>query len=447
MTDTPAELPAFLRARLDRALARPSLLAPEAVGAVSAGAFRPVRADASTEEPFARSGDVAIVSFEGPLSQRSWSCFGMVCDGYDAIAARSAKAHADPAVRAVVIRPDSPGGEVAGCQECARALRAQAEASGKPVVVCVDECCASAAYWLAAFAADEIVVPETGIVGSVGVIAAVLDRTAANAAAGRVVRVVRSGRLKATPHPDEPATDEALAPLQAEVDDLARIFAEGVASRRRMTPEAVLALEGATFLGRRAVDAGLADRTGNLNTALERARALAANTPKRKRMESIAKALGLSTDAAEADVLAAVTTLKSRADEASGAVTKLSAELASANDRAAAAEQRAAAVERAAEIDAAKAARQWTPALDGFLGTLSVEQLRAWRATAPAVVPSGEVKAPAEAPGGAEKALPPTVAELVARATDKGWNALAPRERHAITAHDKTLAARLRKQG
>jgi hypothetical protein len=102
---------------------------------------------------------------------------------------------------------------------------------------------------------------------------------------------------------------------------------------------------------------------------------------------------------------------------------------------------------RAAEIDAAKAARQWTPALDGFLGTLSVEQLRAWRATAPAVVPSGEVKAPAEAPGGAEKALPPTVAELVARATDKGWNALAPRERHAITAHDKTLAARLRKQG
>lgn len=164
-------------------------------------------------------------------------------------------------------------------------------------------------------------------------------------------------------------------------------------------------------------------------------------------MESIAKALGLSTDAAEADVLAAVTTLKSRADEASAAVTKLSAELAAANDRAAAAEQRATAVERAAEIDAAKAARQWTPALDGFLGTLSVEQLRAWRATAPAVVPSGEVKAPAAAENGADKALPPTVAELVARATDKGWGALAPRERHAITAHDKTLAARLRKQG
>lgn len=444
MTDT--ELPAHFRARLARALSRPSLLDPGAVEGVAAGAFRAARADASTEEPFARAGDVAIVSVEGPLSQRAWSCWGMAGDGYDAITARAAKAHADPAVRAVVLRLDSPGGEVAGCQDCARALRAQANASGKPLVAYADELAASAAYWLAS-QADELVVPETGLVGSVGVITTVIDRTAANAAAGRVVRVVRSGRLKAVPHPDEPATDEALAPLQTEVDALARIFAEGVAPRRGMTPEQVLAFDAALFLGARAVAAGLADRTGNLTTAVERARALAANTPKRKRMDAIIKALGLSPDADEAAACAAVVTLQTRADEASAAVAKLSTELSAANDRAAAAEARAAAVERAAELEAAKAARQWTPALDGFLGTLSVEQLRAWRSTAPAVVPEGEVKAPPLAESGADRAMPPTVAELVARATQKGWASLAPGERHAIAAHDKTLAARLRKQG
>jgi signal peptide peptidase SppA len=317
------EMPASFRAQLDAALARPVLLAPSAAEAVaSAGAFRPQGASADAKGAkgpgFERDGDVAVLRIEGPLAQRAWSCWMFEGEGYDRITDRAQAALADNGVRALLLRIDSPGGEVAGCFDAARAIRAAADRAGKPVVAYADEMACSAAYALAT-AADEIVAPDTGVVGSVGVITVVHDRTAANAREGRNVRVVRSGQLKAVPHPDDALTPEAVARVQADIDGLAAIFADLVAARRGMTREGVLALEADAFLGAEAVARGLADRVGNYGAALARARELAAarrtTSPAshaaaathgdRPTMKTLLAAMGLSPEASEAEALAA----------------------------------------------------------------------------------------------------------------------------------------------
>ena len=158
-------------------------------------------------------------------------------------------------------------------------------------------------------------------------------------------------------------------------------------------------------------------------------------------LAAIAAATG-ETDPAKA--AGALASLSARATAAEQSLSRMTADHNAALERAQAAEQRAEAMERAAEIEAAKASRQWTASLDGFLATLSVPQLRAWRATAPAAVPTGEIKAPAEAPR-ADSQLAPEVAEIVAKArTGGGWKALSPAEKHALTASNPKLAAEIR---
>lgn len=160
----------------------------------------------------------------------------------------------------------------------------------------------------------------------------------------------------------------------------------------------------------------------------------------------LAAALAAITGATDPEAqVAALADIKSKYDAATGTITKLSADVATATSRAQSAEQRAEAMERTAEIEAAKAARQWSPSLDGFLGSLSVEQLRAWRASAPAVVPEGEHRAPAETPrGGSAGAPSETVAAAIAKAEAKGWDALSGGEKSAVTRHSKSIADALR---
>lgn len=395
---------------------------------------------------------VAVVLVEGALMDRA--CWWW--DGYDALQARVERAHADPAVRSILFDLDSPGGMVAGLFDCLRALRSARARSGKRCVAWVGSGAYSACYGIAS-TCDEIVISDTAGVGSVGVITSLASYAEALKADGIDVRVVSSGEEKTDGHGALPISKAAETRARARVEELAAMFfGEVSAGRPGLTADALAALDGGVRYGRAAIAAGLADRVSMRPEVLDGLKARAARTnttgPRGQKSttmdEAILAALSAATgESDETKLAAAVSALKTRADEAQGAVAKLSTELSAANDRAAVAEARAATVERAAEIEAAKAARQWTPALDGFLGTLSVEQLRAWRSTAPAVVPEGEVKAPPLAESGADRAMPPTVAELVARATQKGWASLAPGERHAIAAHDKTLAARLRKQG
>lgn len=335
------------------ALKRPVLLDPRSVDAVLSTAVFHLQSGDSVPagaEPFERRGNVAVVDIRGPLAQREWSCMGMFGgDGYDGIVQRMQAALADTQITGVLMRIDSPGGEVAGCFEAVRAIRTAAQASGKRVVAYADEIAASAAYALAC-AADYIMLPDTGSVGSVGVITTVVDQTAAYEQAGAKVHVITSGSRKADGHPAMPLSDDARGVIQAEIDHIAEVFAREVATARSamgLSPSDVLGLEAALFLGQKAVAAGLANQVGNFNDALAIAASVQKPPPPNqvaassshhgdKTMKSLMVYLGLTENASEGEAIKAVKALAERSERAEKAVARFLASTGQADADAAA---------------------------------------------------------------------------------------------------------------
>jgi ClpP class serine protease len=203
---------------------------------------------------FKQVGALAIVDINGPLLQHAdW-----LWDSYEAIRSRVDSALAS-SCETLVLRIDSPGGEVAGCFELSDEIRTKAKAVGKRVVAYVDGQAASAAYALAC-SADAICVPPTGTVGSIGCIKVALDQTGLDRAMGLTFAVVGSGSRKADGNPHVAMSEATLAAIQGEVDGMAAVFFDLVGRARGLAPEAVAGLEAAIFLGTSGVAAKLADQ-------------------------------------------------------------------------------------------------------------------------------------------------------------------------------------------
>lgn len=208
-------------------------------------------------------GGIAVVAIRGPLMHhRSWWF-----DSYDDIRARvGAALEAKP--DALVLSIDSPGGLVSGCFESATALREAAAAAGVPVWAYCDGQTSSAAYALAC-AASKIYAPATALVGSIGVLDALIDATAADEQYGVKVQLIASGKRKTDGNPHQAISDEAIAAAQGRVDELAAHFFEHVAnSRPAMTVETVRGLEAAQVTGAHAERVGLVDGLASFDELL-----------------------------------------------------------------------------------------------------------------------------------------------------------------------------------
>ncbi len=210
---------------------------------------------------------VALVAVRGPLMHHDDPC----ADSYDAIKARVTKAIADGA-RAVVLAIDSPGGLVSGCFASAVEIRANCDAANVALIAHADGMAASAAYALAAVA-SRVYVSPSGVLGSVGVIDALVDATGMDRAMGLGFTLVASGARKTDGNPHASVTDSAVAATQARVDTLAAVFFDHVAQHRPMTSAQVAALQAGLFVGTQAVQAGLADDVKTLDQVLSLARA------------------------------------------------------------------------------------------------------------------------------------------------------------------------------
>ena len=183
----------------------------------------------------------------------------------------------NPYVRGIVLDIDSPGGEATGINELANLIRAGR--SVKPIKAYAGGLMASAAFWLGS-AADEVIVDETAMLGSIGVVMSYLDTTERDAKAG-----VRRVEIVSSASPDkrlDPATEDGRNKVQSVVDGLAELFVSAVASNRNTTTEKVLSDfgRGGVLIGRAAVEAGMADRIGSLETVIAEL-AGSASTPKR----------------------------------------------------------------------------------------------------------------------------------------------------------------------
>ncbi len=203
--------------------------------------------------------DVGFVEVEGALVNKgAWLGESCGMTSYEAISLQVDDIAADSSIRAVVFEIDSYGGEVDGCFACAERIAALSAA--KPTIAILTDHACSAGYLLAS-AARTIVIPQTGLAGSIGVISLHASYAVALEKAGIAVTVLRAGERKARPTEFETMTEAEYAEAVAELEEMRVEFADAVARHRggRMTKDAALATEAAVYRGQKAVDIGLCD--------------------------------------------------------------------------------------------------------------------------------------------------------------------------------------------
>lgn len=219
------------------------------------------------DKPFGYRDGIAVIGVQGCLIDKMGWWGSSWATGYNVLGWQLAQAHEDADVKAIVLDVDSYGGMVAGCFDlCDFAMAAKA-ASGKPVAAILTECAYSAGYAVAS-TADTIAVPRTGGVGSIGVVTMHWDISGLLEKYGEKVTVVPAGKHKGDGLPYGPLTDDVLARMLAEVEDLRQLFAATVVRNRAGVArapslEAVLGTEALTYNGpaglAAAVNLGLAD--------------------------------------------------------------------------------------------------------------------------------------------------------------------------------------------
>jgi capsid assembly protease len=204
---------------------------------------------------------VAIIPVIGPIFPRSnmmtWLSGATSCE---TLAKDFTVALESKDVGAIVLKMDTPGGEVTGVNEFANMIFEGRKV--KPITAYGIGNIASAGYWIGS-AAGEIVADATAELGSIGVVAAYRDNREKEKKDGvRTVEIVSS--VSPNKRPDI-QSDEGRAQIQAIVDDLAGIFVSTVARNRGVTNGRVISEfgQGGMLVGQRAVAAGLADRIGS----------------------------------------------------------------------------------------------------------------------------------------------------------------------------------------
>jgi signal peptide peptidase SppA len=218
-----------------------------------------------------RAGAVAVIPIYGVITPRA-NMMTSMSGGTTAEDVRGAfqAALADGDVTAIVLDVDSPGGNVEGIEETATVIR---EARGeKPIVAVANHVMASAAYYLGA-QADEVVITPSGRAGSIGIVTAHTDVSAAQEKLGVKTTLISAGKFKTEGHGFAPLTDDDKAAIQRDVETYYGMFVRAVAKGRGVSADAVRSGfgEGRMLIGGAAVDAGLADRVDTFDNTIRRA--------------------------------------------------------------------------------------------------------------------------------------------------------------------------------
>ncbi|MFM8559247.1 MAG: signal peptide peptidase SppA [bacterium] len=228
---------------------------------------------------YARSGTdgtgehIALLVAEGEIvdgRSRDSGPFGGRTVGDETLVEALREIGEDDAIRAVVLRVDSPGGSGdasdAVWQELMRLRRT------KPVVVSMGDLAAAGGYYLAC-AGDAIVAGPGTITGSIGVFGGKFNVLGLYHKLGLNVETVSRGRHAEILSPYSDFSPEELELFQRSLDQFYQVFLGRVAQGRDMTPAQVDSVaQGRVWSGRSAKDLGLVDATGGLMAALAIAR-------------------------------------------------------------------------------------------------------------------------------------------------------------------------------
>jgi len=212
--------------------------------------------------------DAAEVGVEGPITREtSPSGFpgGAVGADADEVVDQIERADEDPAAEALLLRLNTPGGQVVPSDDIRRAA---ARFDG-PTVAYATDTCASGGYWIAA-GCDELWARDASVVGSIGVIGSSVNVHELAEDLGVSYERFVAGAYKDAGSSLKQPTEADREYLQGIVDDYYDDFVERVAEGRDLDPQAVRDTEARVFLGEEAEQLDLVDEIGDRRAVEDR---------------------------------------------------------------------------------------------------------------------------------------------------------------------------------
>jgi protease-4 len=191
---------------------------------------------------------------------------GVIVEASDVV--RQLKKHREnDAVRAIVLRIDSPGGGVVPSQEIYEEVR-KTRAAGMPVIASMGSLAASGGYYVAC-ACSVIVANQGTLTGSIGVISEFLQLEEALGKLGVGVKTVKAGALKDAGNPARAMTPDDERYFQGLMDDVHAQFIAAVERERGLDHGLLLEIaDGRVYTGVRAREIGLVDTIGTYEDAI-----------------------------------------------------------------------------------------------------------------------------------------------------------------------------------
>jgi protease-4 len=231
---------------------------------------------------------LAVIEVSGLISSEPWDGSGQ--NMVESIEKQLKVAAEDKAVKAVILKVNSPGGEVMASDDISRAITDFQKKSSKPVIASMGSLAASGGYYVSA-PCDWIVANDLTITGSIGVIMPSYNYRKLLDKIGVRPEVYKSGKFKdmlSGSKADNEILPEERQLVQSLIDETFKKFKTVVGEgrggsyrknkaqgARDLSPEWESLADGRILTGRQAYDNGFVDEVGNFDSAVERAKTLA----------------------------------------------------------------------------------------------------------------------------------------------------------------------------
>ena len=190
---------------------------------------------------------------------------------------RLERAAADPWVKAVILRLDTPGGEVTASDIIYHEVLRFKERTGRPVIGLMMSVAASGGYYIAS-ACDAIIAHPSTLTGSIGVISIYPSVEALMAKIGVKVDVIKSGPSKDSGSPFRDMTEDERKIFQGIIDEFYEGFLAVVAKGRQgkiATADLRRIADGRVYTAPQALKLGLIDALGYFDDAFAKAKDMA----------------------------------------------------------------------------------------------------------------------------------------------------------------------------
>lgn len=172
----------------------------------------------------------------------------------------------DSSVRAVVLRVNSPGGSAYGSEQIWHVVKEIQKV--KPVVVSMGDYAASGGYYISC-PASAIVAQPTTLTGSIGIFGMFPNVEKLTEKLGLTFDEVSTNRFATTPSINRPMRADEKALFQAYINEGYKLFVGRCATGRKVPVQKIEAIaQGRVWTGEKALQIGLVDKLGGIQTAI-----------------------------------------------------------------------------------------------------------------------------------------------------------------------------------